>query len=180
MPRGIARYENDKLKNKIIEGDIEKIIDKYDKITMYQMKSVLDGFECPYGQRTTKGEPIMTKSEFNRERSHLDTICKEYRIPFHIDCPEDCPLNSICDKEDFEVKTTLLRFDMYNKFVQKRYQEIYKERFGANEQIQAFLKTQKGILKLPGSNKKATQNLLYIKQANYNINRKEVLKGTAI
>ena len=180
MPRGIARYNNDKLKNKIIEGDIEKIIEKYDAITMYQMKSVFDGFECPYNQRTKKGEPIMTNSKFNRERSHLDDVCKEYRIPFHIDCPADCPLKSICDKEDFEVKTTLLRFNMYNKFVQKRYREIYKERLGANEQIQAFLKTQKGILKLPGSNKKAAQNLLYIKQTSYNINRKEVLKGTAI
>ena len=180
MPRGIARYNNDKLKNKIIEGDIEKIIEKYDAITMYRMKSVFDGFECPYNQRTKKGEPIMTNSKFNRERSHLDDVCKEYRIPFHIDCPADCPLKSICDKEDFEVKTTLLRFNMYNKFVQKRYREIYKERLGANEQIQAFLKTQKGILKLPGSNKKAAQNLLYIKQTSYNINRKEVLKGTAI
>ena len=68
---------------------------------------------------------------------------------------------------------------MLNKFTMIKFLKIYAERFGANEQIHGYLKKDKSMLKLAGSNKHAAQNHLYIKMITYNLRHKVKLKGTA-
>ena len=178
MPRSIARSINDILRERLPDSP-EEFLETVEKITMREMTRIYNGFKCPYNMETELISKIEVNSEFNRLRDGLDDDCKEYRYLYHINCPYDCPYKHICNKEFFEVKNTELSLQMINKFTLSKYLKIYAERFGANEQIHAYLKRDKGMLKLAGSNKKAAQNHLYIKMITYNLRRKVNLKGTA-
>ena len=177
MPKSIARYNNDQLRGRIPKT-VEEILEKFESLTLREMKRTKDGYFCLYNQKSSLENDIDVDSEFNRKREHLDDVCKEKRYIFKTNCPCDCPFQDICDKQEFEVKISPLKHQMLNLFAQERYLKIYAERFGANEQIHGYLKHDKGMLKLAGSNKKAAQNHLYIKMITYNLKRKIKLKGT--
>lgn len=179
MPRSIAKKYNDKLKDRIPE-DSEEFKKKFKKITLREMQRIFNGYICPYGINSKLIDIIPVNSKYNRLRQHLDEKYHEFRYVFETLCPLDCPYADICSKEHFEIVMTKLKNDMLNKFTVDELLEIYSERFGANEQIFGHYKRDKGMLKLAGSNKKAAQNHLYIKMINYNLHRKEELKGTAL
>lgn len=177
MPRNIARYNNDKLRGEIPET-VNEFKQNNKKITMRQMKRTYDGYVCLNNIQSNLIDCIEPNSKFNRERQDLDDVCKEKIFIFHTDCPCDCPFKDFCNKQDFKVKVSLLKHRMFNKFTLPKFLEIYSKRFGANEQINGYFKKDKGMLKLAGSNKQATQNHLYIKMITYNVRRKVKLKGT--
>ena len=178
MPRSIARYNNDKLRGRTPEK-VEDVLENIKQITMREMKRTYDGYLCLYNVKSQLIDEMFTDSQYNKERENLDDVCKEKKYHFLTDCPCDCPYKAICDKQDFFVKMTPLKYRMLNMFALKKYLKIYAERFGANEQIHGYLKKDKSMLKLAGSNKQAAQNHLYIKMITYNERRKVNLKDTA-
>lgn len=177
MPRTIARSKNDKLRERLPD-DPDEFIKEIKKITLREMERLYNNYKCPFGITTELIDIVDVNSEFNRKRKNMDDVCKEKRYLYHIDCPCFCPYIDICSKTDFEVKMTPLANQMINKFTQKRNLKKYAKRFGANEQIHGYLKHDKGMMKLAGSNKQAAQNHLYIKMITYNIKHKVNLKGT--
>ena len=178
MPRTTARYNNDKLRGRTPET-VEEVLENFKKLTMREMKRIADGYSCLYNVKSRLVDEKIVNSAFNRERADWDDVCKEKNYIFHTDCPCNCPYKDICDKEDFKVKMTPLKHQMLNKFTMIKFLKIYAERFGANEQIHGYLKKDKSMLKLAGSNKHAAQNHLYIKMITYNLRHKVKLKGTA-
>jgi len=67
---------------------------------------------------------------------------------------------------------------MSNKFTNKRYLKIYTSRFPVSESINGFLKNQKGILLLSGSDENEISNEIHLKNTIYNLTRKINLKNT--
>lgn len=178
MPKVIARRINDELRGKKF-CDIDYILENdYEKITKRELNITTQGYQCPMGLHSIPEEPKLTNSKFNKELGDCDEIYKEHSYKHHFPCVQDCPLKDICNVQDIEDRISGLKYEMIHKFTLKRYLKIYKERFGGNEQIFAYMKGLTSEIKLFGSNMQATQNHLQIMNTCYNIQRKESLKQT--
>ena len=179
MPRLIARRINDKMRGKqfqnvnyLIEEEVEKVTKRHADITS-------KGYVCPYGIHSEDCVEKDINSAFNRLREGQPEEFKEVSYNFEFDCPADCPLKDICTINPIEDRMSYLKRNMISKFCNKRYRDIYSERFSANEQIFGHFKGLIEIIKLLGSDKTASQNHLYIMNTSYNLGRKVSLKGTA-
>lgn len=178
MPRLIARRINDKLRGKkfqdveyIIEEEIDKVTKKYADITH-------NGYICPMEIHSAGCVKKEIDSEFNRNREGKPEVFKEFSFNYEFDCPVDCPLKDICTINPIEDRISVLKHNMILKLTNKRYRDIFSERFSANEQIFGDYKGLIEIIKLFGSNHNAAQNHLYIMNSCRNLKRKVNLKDT--
>ena len=135
MPRVIARRVNDKLRGKKFQ-DIEYLLEEeVKKVTKRHADITSKGYVCPNCIHSNDCVEKEINSEFNRHREGKPKEFKEVSFNYEFDCPEDCPLKDICTINPIEDRISVLKHEMISKFANKRYRNIYSERFGANEQI---------------------------------------------
>lgn len=178
MPRLIARRINDKLRDKKFQ-DVEYLIEEeVDKVTKRHADITCDGYVCPMRIHSEECVEKEINSEFNRHREGKPDVFKEVSFNYDFNCPVDCPLKDICTINPIEDRISVLKHEMISKFTNKRYQDIYSERFSANEQIFGDYKGLVEIIKLFGSDQTAAQNHLYIMNSCRNLKRKVTIKDT--
>lgn len=178
MPRIIARRTNDKLRGKKFQDVKYLIEEEVVKVTKRQADITHDGYICPYGIHSEECVKKEINSEFNRNREGKPEIFKEVSLNYEFICPVDCPLKDICTINPIEDRISVLKHEQISKFTNKRYLNIYSERFSANEQIFGNYKGLIEIIKLFGSDKNASQNHMYIMNTCHNLKRKVNIKGT--
>ena len=178
MPRIIARRTNDKLRGKKFQDVKYLIEEEVAKVTKRQADITHDGYICPYGIHSEECVKKEINSEFNRNREGKPEIFKEVSLNYEFICPVDCPLKDICTINPIEDRISVLKHEQISKFTNKRYLNIYSERFSANEQIFGNYKGLIEIIKLFGSDKNASQNHMYIMNTCHNLKRKVNIKGT--
>ena len=104
-------------------------------------------------------------------------IEKKYKFK-SVSC-RGCPYIDTCKHKRIEERISPLQYEMIEKFTDKRYNKLYKQRSPINEGINGFIKSTNGIFKLISPNKKAADNELMLRNTLYNLIRTVNLKGTA-
>lgn len=178
MPKVIARQRNNKIRE---ENNLDKKNQNTkndEKISKKQMDRIENAYICPFNQKSTLtiGKPV------NNDRNMREGIperWKDLKYVSEFDCPDDCPFSAICDHQKITDKISPLKFEMTNKFTQKRYMDIYNERFPESESINGYIKNSTGIFKLLSSDKESAQKEIYIINMTYNLIRFNNIKGTA-
>ena len=137
----------------------------------------LDCVYCKNGNRHPMGEP----RDVNTRRNDYFLLEQHKIKKFPFSCPDciNCPDYDNCANQEVTYVMNSLKHDMYNKFAQKRYRDIYALRFHSGECINGYLKRINGILHLMGSTKESCQNEIYLCNMTYNIFRRVNLKGCA-
>jgi len=178
MPKAISiekNHEFRKRKGIIIMDEDEKSFSKKD------FKRENNGYRCPNNQKLELTE-IKEKNSIKNRDDKIPESCvqKSYIHVTHF-CPQ-CHYREKCNKNK-DSKTIIdnvspLSYEMSNKFTNKRYLKIYTSRFPVSESINGFLKNQKGILLLSGSDENEISNEIHLKNTIYNLTRKINLKNT--
>ena len=103
----------------------------------------------------------------------------EKRYIFECKSCTECPNIDSCKHKRIEERITPLQYNMIEKFTNKKYSKMYKDRFAISEGINGFIKSTNGVFKLISSHKKAADNEILLQNTIYNIIRTVNLKGTA-
>ena len=174
MAKRIAKEINDEIRKK------NKIPEKKDKKykRMDHVKRIKDALVCEKGNIVKLDEAIPINKHKNK-REGIPKAWKEHKFIFRCKECKDCENNSLCNFEELTIKTTPLKHEMTNKLTNPRVRDIYQERFHHSEYINGNIKGNNGTLLLPGHNKTAVQNYIYIQSTICNITRLKNLKGTA-
>lgn len=176
MSKQLSRQINNELRKK---QDIKMKIgfkSNKDKITKKDFKRIKNGYSCPMNKKLKLIEVKDIKKQNGSHTNH-----KNYRHTC-FEC-SSCSLKEECAGEhDFKVindRMSPAAYEMTNKLLNKRYQDIYAERFHSSEGINGYYKNTTGAIHLLGSDKESVQNGLYLINTMYNITRIRNLKGTA-
>ena len=178
MPKVIARQRNNKIREENNLDKKNKNTKNDDKISKKQMKRVYNGYICPNNQKTE----IISNKIINNDRNKRKGIpehWKDRKYKFKFNCPNDCPFRHKCDHQVINDDISPLKYEMTNKFTNKRYLDMYNERFSESESINGYIKNTTGIFKLLTSDKKSAQKEIYIINMTYNLIRFNNIKGTA-
>ena len=138
------------------------------------------GIDCVYCKNDNKhpmGEPREVNSRRNKYFLLEQHKIKEF--PYSCSACKNCSDYDKCANQEVSFKMNSLKHEMYNKFAQKRYRDIYALRFHSSECINGYLKRVNGVLHLMGSTKESCQNEIYLANMAYNIFRRVNLKGCA-
>ena len=104
----------------------------------------------------------------------------EKRYIFECKSCTECPNIESYEHKRIEERITPLQYNMIEKFTNKKYSKMYKDRFAISEGINGFIKSTNGVFKLISSHKKKQQIMKYCYKTQYiNIIRTINLKGTA-
>jgi len=173
MPKRISQEINNELrkKNKIPE----KKNKKYKR--MRHIRRIKDGFICEKGHKIELQEVKPIKKRKNIRKA-IPESWKEHNYIYTCNVCSNCSNKDLCNFEELKIKTTPLKHEMTNLFMNPEVQDEYRDRFHSSEFINGILKGKDGTLLLPGHNKTAVQNYTSIINTVFNIFHHKNLKGS--
>lgn len=138
------------------------------------------GIDCVYCKNGNR-HPLDKIRDVNSRRNNYFLLEQHKIQEFSYSCPDcmKCADYENCTNQEVSFKMNSLKYEMHNKFAQKRYRDIYAIRFHSGECINGYMKRVNGILHLMGSTKESCQNEIYLRNMAYNIFRHVNLKGCA-
>jgi hypothetical protein len=178
MPKSIAIEKNHEFRKRKGMKNNKKNEKSFKK---KDFKRVYNGYICPKGNKLELEEVKKINSTKNMEKDVPEHLIKKSHIHVCHSCSQ-CPLKEKCigdkDRKTIIDIVSPLSYEMTNKFTNKTYLKIYSPRFQVSESINGFLKTQNGVLLLSGSDINEISNEMHLRNAVYNLIRKNNLKDT--
>ena len=171
QPKKVATYVKNKFLEILYEKEGKGNKDEIE-LNRKQLKRLYNAYQCRY-KRILKLMP----SKDNKDEKNKDPHEKETREYECEDCT-GCPYINECKFKHISEQITPFENDMTNKFTNKRYLKIFKERFPKGEGINGFLKGPIGILLLMGSSEQAINNFMNLRNALYNLTRLNTMVET--
>ena len=175
MPKSISQQVNNDFRK------INGLPVKYGKnpeTSKKKFRRVKNGYICPF-DRFIELKSVNTINFRKKDVSHLPERMIEKKYKFKSVSCRGCPYIDTCKHKSIEERISPLQYEMIEKFTDKRYNKLYKQRFPISEGINGFIKSTNGIFKLISPNKKAADNELMLRNTLYNLIRTVNLKGTA-
>lgn len=175
MPKSIAQQVNNEIRKK---ENFEPKLGKNPEKSKKNFKRVKNGYICPQGTFLK----LIDEKEIDFRKKDVSDLPYELigrRYIFGSSKCEKCECCETCVFQRIEERITPLQYEMIEKFTNKRYRNLYQQRFSISEGINGLLKRTNGIFKLISSNKKAVDNELMLRNTVYNLIRTVNLKGTA-
>ncbi len=175
MPKSISQQINNEFREK---NDLKQKLGKDTINSKKNFKRVKNAYICPFNQKL---EFIESKNiNFTKKDiSKIPEYMVEKRYIFECKSCTECSNIDSCEHKCIEERITPLQYNMIEKFTNKKYGKMYKDRFAISEGINGFIKSTNGVFKLISSHKKAADNEILLQNTIYNIIRTVNLKGTA-
>ena len=175
MPKSISQQVNNDFRK--IKG-LPMKYGKNPETSKKKFRRVKNGYICPF-DRFIEFKSVNTINFRKKDVSHLPKRMIEKSYKFKSVSCSGCPYDDTCKHKSIEEMISPLQYEMIEKFTDKRYNKLYKQRFPISEGINGFIKSTNGIFKLISPNKKAADNELMLRNTLYNLIRTVNLKGTA-
>ena len=170
QPKKVATYVKNKFLEILYEKEGKNTKEEVE-LNRKQLKRLYNAYQCKY-ERILKLVPKKGQNKKNKDPHKKET--REYKCEDCTGCPyiDDCKFKQITEE------ITPFENEITNKFTNKRYLKIFKERFPKGEGINGFLKGPIGILLLLGASEQAINNFMHIRNAVYNLTRLNTMVET--
>lgn len=175
MPKSISQQVNNDFRK--MRG-LPMKFGKHPETSKKKFRRVKNGYICPFNRFLELKEVKNIKFR-KKDVSNLPERMIDKRYIFKCFSCRGCPHINGCKYKSIEERISPLQYEMIEKFTNKRYSKLYKQRFPISEGINGFIKSTNGIFKLISPNKKAADNEIMLRNTVYNLIRTVNLKGTA-